>query len=68
MLTKKIFLQALPTLEELESTADTCDLFTFASDSCEGCPFHDNDNRSCYNLTNETYVTFLTNHFPELLV
>ena len=68
MLTKEIFLQALPTLEELESTADTCDLFTFASDSCEGCPFHDKDNRSCYSLTNETYVAFLTNHFPELLV
>ena len=67
MLTKEIFLQALPTLEGLEPTAATCDLFTFRSNTCKSCPFYNKDNM-CFDLTNETYVAFLTKNFPELLL
>ena len=70
MLTKKLFLQALPTLHELEPTADTCELFNPLSNkkfSCGGCPFYLN-NSTCYTLTSKTYVAFLTKNFPELLI
>ena len=70
MLTKETFLQALPTLRELEPTVDTCELFNPPSNkkfTCGTCPFKLTES-ACYDLTSEKYVAFLTKNFPELLL
>ena len=68
MLTKKLFLQALPTLREVEPTADTCKLFYDEhNESCANCPFNFSIGK-CHNLNNEEYKTFLAKEFPELLI